>query len=113
MPIANCHLIADAYKSYRDNTIDLIELWSAHSAESAEHMTINFIRIDDQLGQRYAVMAWLYLPTLWPTVSVDRLQTGLASALAEGLQLKLEEVQVITMPVSSGHVVERGELVKW
>ena len=113
MPIANCHLLTDAYESYRNNAIDLIELWSAHSAESTKHMTINFIKIDEQFGQRFAVTAWLYLPTSWSSTSVDRLQTGLASALAEGLKLNPEEVQVITTPVSSGHVVERGELVQW
>ena len=113
MPIANCHLTADAYKSYRDDAIDLIELWSAHSAESAKQMTINFIRIDEQLGQRCAVMAWLYLPTLWSITSINKLQTGLASALSEGLQLNPDEVQVITMPISSGHIVERGALVQW
>jgi hypothetical protein len=75
-------------------------------------MTINLLEAH-QAGKRYAVMAWLYLPSIWPDDAVGVLSEGLAAALADAFVVEPSSVQVVTSIVASGFVVEDGETVNW
>lgn len=109
MPIANCVL----KRGLKIKDRNIIELWAQASQVSPQEMTINFIHASEQLGKHYSVMATLYLPSAWTKEKRIALQTGLASALSEGLDQPFELVHVVTLIVASGHVVENGELQNW
>jgi len=109
MPIANCIITSGC----KEGTSDLIELWARESAQPSEHMTVNLIKSDQQLGNPYSVMASLSLPSIWSEKNTSLLQVGLARALAIHFNLELGRVQVITNIVDSGLVVESGREVKW
>lgn len=109
MPIANCIVTSDCEES----TSNLIELWASESGQSSEHMTINLMVSNRQLGNKYAVMATLFLPSMWSSSDISLLQLGLAKALATHFKLALSEVHVITNIVNAGLVVESGQEIKW
>ncbi|MEC7521638.1 MAG: hypothetical protein VYE22_17285 [Myxococcota bacterium] len=104
MPIARCLVthLPDA---------DLVTAWSRHAGVGPEHMTLQLVRVDAQQGRPYDAIAWLSLPTVWSDEAVDRLQLGLARALAEGLDAAPDRVMVMTSMIASGRVVEGGEIV--
>jgi hypothetical protein len=111
VPIANCFVhdeLPDDVESDR-----LTALWSEESGVGSEQMTINVIASVRQYGARYRVMAFLYLPSLWSSEQVRRLQVGLARALGRGFSVAPAEIQVITSIVESGQVVEGGETQNW
>lgn len=108
MPIANCVLSASCPQGQGD----LIELWSRSAQQSTEHMTINLIR-GEQQGQDYAVVATLFLPSVWSSSAMKRLQEGLAVALIEYFSVKPSDVIVLTQVLESGQVVEDAETVYW
>lgn len=112
MPIANC-IITSKSEINSDGSSDLIALWANHSKKSPEHMTINIIRSVEQLGNKYAIMANLLLPSIWSNVDISSIQTGLAKALTQHYRLNKSEVHVITSLVGSGMVVEAGKELKW
>ena len=91
----------------------LTVLWSEESGVGSEHMTINVISGARQTGAPYRVMAFIYLPSLWTSEQVGRLQVGLARALARGFAGAPGEVLVVTSIIESGHVVEGGETKAW
>lgn len=66
-----------------------------------------------QGGKKYAVMAWLYLPSLWSEEEVVLLSEGLAAALADVAQVEPSSVQVLTSILTSGSVVEVGTTLRW
>jgi len=109
MPIANCIVTSDCV----EGTSDLIDLWASESAQSSEHMTINLTISNRQLGNKYSVMASLFLPSMWSRKNISLLQIGLAKALAKHFDLALSQVHVITHVVDSGSVVESGQELKW
>lgn len=112
MPIANC-IISPELTATLEQPQSLIELWSGHSGQSSEHMTVNLISSIAQVGAGYKIMAFLYLPSLWSDKAVSQLQIGLARSLAEGFACDLSSVQIITTMVNSGFVVENGEQIEW
>ena len=109
MPIANCIISSDCI----EGSGNLVELWSSESDISSEHMTINIIASSKQIGNKYRVMANLYLPSMWSDQNITELQVGLARALAQYFTLALSEVHVVTSIVKSGLVVESGENSTW
>jgi len=109
MPIANCVISSDCLPGVGD----LIELWSRESGQSKEHMTVNLVTGTQQHGKKYAVMATLWLPSIWSKTEISSLQSGLARALATYHGIALSEVHVITQLVNSGMVVEEGNLMQW
>ena len=78
MPIANCFFVS-AKREPDAETI--VAAWSERSGIDADEMTVNVVHAD-QGGKRYAVMAWLYLPSLWSDEARVALSEGLAAALA-------------------------------
>jgi hypothetical protein len=111
VPIANC-LVHDQLRAEFDGDA-LTALWSEESGIGSEQMTINVIASIRQYGAPYRVMAFLYLPSLWKSEQVRKLQTGLARALGRGFAVAPAEIQVITSMVESGQVVEGGETQDW
>ena len=92
---------------------NLIDLWSQEAGVASEHMTINVIVSDEQLGNKYKIMANLALPTLWSTSDISSIQVGLAKALSKYFIVEINEVHVITNIVASGTVVESGKEIQW
>jgi hypothetical protein len=91
----------------------VVDRWSAASGVTADYMTVNMLPRARQAGARYAVMAFLYLPTLWSAGKVDTLQLSLAQALAECFTVAPDSVQVVTTMVESGHAIEDGRIQTW
>lgn len=112
MPIAHC-VVAPDVSLDSCTSPSLVQRWAAHAGEAATDMTITLVQSVLQQGATYRVMAVLYLPTAWSPAADERLQTGLARSLAEGLGCSLDTVQVITQFVESGAVVEKGQPVVW
>jgi hypothetical protein len=111
VPIANCFVRGGVATGA--GVEGLTGLWAEESGIGDEHMTVNVLVGTGQSGAAYAILAFLYLPSLWKLEDVRRLQVGLARALARGFALDPADVQVITSIVESGHVVENGETQEW
>jgi hypothetical protein len=94
------------------DTSQIVAAWSHRSRIDSDEMTINLLEAR-QAGKPYAVMAWLYLPSVWPDDAVAALSEGLAAALADAFVVEPSSVQVVTSIVASGLVVEGGETVHW
>jgi hypothetical protein len=109
MPIANC-LVASVPNDL--DTSQIVAAWSNRSGIDSDEMTINLLEAL-QAGKPYAVMAWLYLPSIWPDDAVTALSEGLAAALADAFVVEPSSVQVVTSIVASGFVVEDGKTVHW
>ena len=109
MPIANC-FFASAPHELDAETIVLA--WSARSGIEADQMTINVVH-GQQAGNRYEVIAWLYLPSLCSEPEVVALSEGLAAALEDALHVPSRAVQVLTSIITSGLVVEAGRTLRW
>jgi hypothetical protein len=109
MPIANCHVLSMAEGL---DPSEIVAAWSRRSGIEPNEMTLDLVAVQ-RGGKRYAAIAWLYLPSLWPEEAVAALSTGLAAALAEALQVESSSVQVLTSILTSGMVVEAGEIVDW
>lgn len=112
MPIANC-FITSKCQINSDSSSNLIELWAKESKMSSEHMTINIITSTEQLGNKYAIVATLLLPSIWSKPDITSLQLGLAKALTLHYDVALEDIFISTNIVKSGMVVESGKEVKW
>lgn len=110
MPIANCFVSNDSPLAVDPEAV--VEAWVAASGVETEEMTLNISAVD-QGGKAYAVMAWLYLPSLWSEHHVIALSEGLAAALAGEAGVEPSAVQVITEIVESGAVVESGKIIRW
>ena len=109
MPIANCFAVAVP----QDLDADAIAVaWSNHSGITSDEMSVNVVPIQ-QGGKHYAVMAWLYLPSLWSDDDVTALGEGLGAALVDTFEVKPSAVQVVTSIVPSGSVVEDGRRLQW
>ena len=109
MPIANC-FFASAREHPHAETI--VTAWSDRSGIDAAEMTVNVVPAH-QGGKQYAVMAWLYLPSLWSEQEVVALSEGLAAALADVSHIEPSSIQVITSVVTSGAVVDAGKTLRW
>jgi hypothetical protein len=109
VPIANC-LVASVPDDL--DMSEIVAAWSNRSGIDSDEMTINLLEAH-QAGKPYAVLAWLYLPSIWPDAAVTALSEGLAAALADAFVVERSSVQVVTSIVASGLVVEDGETVHW
>jgi hypothetical protein len=112
MPIANIFLAPTSPADLRDDG-RLVRQWSEVSGISAEHMTLNIMRMAAQQGAAYQIMAFLYLPTLWQPEHRDALQLGLARALSDGFVVDPDSIQIITSLVDSGCTVTGGRIETW
>lgn len=109
MPIANCFFAASTHTPDAEM---IVSTWSKRSGVASGEMTVNVVNAA-QGGKKYAVMAWLYLPSLWSSDDIVALSEGLAAALADVTGSPPSSVQVVTCIVGSGNVVEDGETLRW
>ena len=109
MPIANCFV---ASPPDEPDPEAIVTAWSTRSGIDANEMTVNVVQ-GQQGGKRYAVIAWLYLPSLWSEADVVALSEGLAAALEEALRVPPRAVQVLTSIITSGFVVDAGKTLRW
>ncbi len=109
MPIANCFVAPSLDEPDPER---IVAAWVARAGIGAEEMTVNVLR-GAQGGKKYAVMAWLYLPSIWSEREVTVLSEGLAAALCDVCGVASTTVQVVTCVVSSGSVVESGTTLHW
>lgn len=109
MPIANCFFASPPDEQHVEA---IVAAWSDRSGIDAAEMTVNVVNAH-QGGKHYAVIAWLYLPSLWSEQEVVALSEGLAAALAAASQVHPSAIQVLTSVVTSGSVVEAGKTVRW
>ncbi len=112
MPIANCIVEAN-YLENIDSSCNLIELWAIESTQSSEHMTINIIPSIEQHGNKYGIMANLFIPTIWQVEDISLLQLGLSRALSSYFKAPINAIHVITTQVNSGMAIEDGKEQQW
>lgn len=110
MPIANC--IIKKHKSY-NTTFELVKTLSDELNVPIEDITINFMVSDSQVGHQYDCMIYLYLPSLWSSEDVKRIEAAFVNAICGYLNLTNESVFLITSIVNSGNVVSNGEIEEW
>ncbi|CAM3536928.1 hypothetical protein VA7868_03929 [Vibrio aerogenes CECT 7868] len=111
MPIAHCILSPDLQPA--ENPPDLIGRWGKYAGKETSDMTVTFTRSEKQFGHPYAVIATLFLPSLWSASAMNALQTGLSEALAVCFSIEPAQILVMTSVIESGLVVEGGEVVMW
>ena len=109
MPIANCFIAPD----YQISPVNIVKIWAKESGKSAEHMTVNIINSSQQVGNEYAVMANLLLPSMWSSPDISSLQIGLANALAKSFDISISQIHIVTRIIGSGMVVEDGQELTW
>jgi hypothetical protein len=109
MPIANCLFTSEGATPHPET---IVTAWSDRSGTDSVEMTVNVVQAR-QGGRRYAVMAWIYLPSLWSEEEVILLSEGLAAALADLAHVELSSVKVLTSILTSGSVVEAGTTLRW
>ena len=112
MPIAHC-VLAPEINVEQTSSASLVSCWAQYANVDEQQMTINLLSCHQQIGQAYAVIATLLLPSLWQQEAINRLQLGLAKALAECLKQPVERILVITQIIESGRVVDNGQLLSW
>ena len=112
VPIANVYISAQLAED-TESVDRLIAGWSSHAGVSGEHMTINLIVRHAQVGSPFEIMAFLFLPTLWSDAQVESLQHGLARSLSDVYATDLASIQIVTLPVASGHAVTGGQTDSW
>jgi hypothetical protein len=110
MPIANCYLQI-AFSNQQLET--LTKEWAETIEVDLKDICLSFIKVAEQTGQNYKVMVNLFLPTLWDTRDIERIQLSLDSALKKHLNLGSNDVFIITNTVRSGNVIENGQTIKW
>jgi hypothetical protein len=111
MPIANCFVNKEYVTS--DGMDHLALEWAGRISTDVNDITINVIPAFRQLGQSYTVMVNLYLPDFWTGDEVKGIQVGLLESICKCLKIKAEEVFIMTLLITSGHVVENGKIVSW
>ncbi len=109
MPIANCLFASEEANPYPET---ILTAWSDRSGIDSVEMTVNVVQTR-QGGKKYAVMAWLYLPSLWSGEEVILLSEGLAAALADVAHVDPSSVQVLISILPPGSVVEAGTTLRW
>lgn len=111
MPIANCYINQITASTQQLET--LTKEWADSIDVALKDICLSFIEVSNQTGQKYKVMVNLFLPTIWDKLSIERIQINLDRALKKHLNLRNEDVFIITSIVQSGNVVENGQIANW
>ncbi len=109
MPIANCIIT----KPCTESDSNLVELWAKEANIAQEHITINIIEAKKQLGNQYAIMSTLLLPSMWAKEQISLIQLALANSLAKYYNLDLIDIHIVTRIIESSLVLENGEVLHW
>jgi hypothetical protein len=111
MPIANCYI--NRITVSIEQLEALTKEWANSIGVELKDICLSFIDVPFQTGQNYKVMVNLFLPTLWDKTSIEKIQLSLDKVLKKSLDLKPEDVFIITTAISSGNVTENGGIVEW
>ena len=111
MPIAYC-FVKDK-PGIKAHLQKLVSDWANEAGVDPKNITINLVTIQHQVGNPYAVMINLYLPTVWSEEDVQRIQVSLLKVAMNHFQVEAKEIFVMTSLIQSGHVVEDGKVVRW
>ena len=111
MPIAYC-FVKDK-PSIRSHLQKLASDWATEAGVDPKNITINLVTTEHRVGNPYAVMINLYLPTAWSEEDVQRIQVSLLKVVMNHLQVEAKEIFIMTSLIQSGHVVENGRVVRW
>lgn len=111
MPIANCYIKERLGKQL--NFDQLAIDWASELEIDKKEITMNVISSFQQYGAQYAVMVNLFLPSLWSSNDVEKIQQTLARLLSRYLDINLTEVFIMTTILESGHVLSNGQIEKW
>jgi len=111
MPIATCytHQIVISHKKW-DN---LVSKWATHIGIQATDISLTVISNTIQSGEIYHLKVHLFLPSLWPEKSVQRIQGSFIALAEEILGISSKDIFLITQIISSGHVLDRGNTANW
>jgi hypothetical protein len=110
MPIANC-IVNNFGLPLIDYQL-VVNEWADEIPTKRENITLSFIA-GSQYGNKYKMLVNLYLPSVWKSGEVERIQLTLLNTLIKHLNLNKEEIFVLTSIIHSGHVVENGEIQNW
>jgi hypothetical protein len=110
MPIANC--FCKKRKLSIKKMENMVNEWANIVGVDKKDICINMIKEYSQLGQKYPVLVNLYLPTLWSANDIKGIQLGLLKVLSKYLEVKENEIFIMTSLIQSEHVVENGHILK-
>jgi hypothetical protein len=110
MPIANCYIQIEVSKPQLEL---LTKEWAEVIEVDLKDICLSFVKVDLQTGHNYKVMVNLFLPTLWSTREIEKIQLSLDSLLKKHLKIGSDDVFIITQTVQSGNVIEKGKQIKW
>ena len=111
MPVVNCLITEDALKLSQTDSI--VQYWADLSNINPMDITINILPIYQQLGVGYPIFATMYLPSIWSSEAIKRIQLGLLKTLLVHSNRSKEEVFIVSILIDSGHVVENGIIQQW
>jgi len=111
MPIVNCFIKEKALSP--EKLKHIVNDWAELIGVNTEDICINVLTNFVQHGQQYEALAYLYLPSLWKEQAVEHIQKSLVEVLRRALNTTADQVMLLTSIIPSGHVVEKGKLVKW
>jgi hypothetical protein len=109
MPVANCF-----YKKGKlsiKKMENMVNEWANIVRVDKKDICVNMIKEYSQPGQKYPVLANLYLPTLWSANDIKRIQLGLLKLLSKYLEVKENQIFIMTSLIQSEHVVENRQIV--
>jgi hypothetical protein len=111
MPIAHFYL-SNIYPA-QELLDSIVVEWAEEIGVSIKDINITLIESKFQSGNKYKIMANLYLPSLWEIEAISHVQISLLKLLIKRLNLKSEDVFIMTSIIQSGNVVENGMVTKW
>ncbi|MBT1703557.1 hypothetical protein [Chryseosolibacter indicus] len=109
MPVATILSKKDIHSSGQQ----IIDSWAEEIGIESNDITINIITDFSQFGNSYPIMVNLYLPTIWNEESVKQIQLSLIEVLSKHLKTEAKDIFIMTMLISSGHVVDKGQIGVW
>lgn len=110
MPVAVCYcktLIST------DDLEKIVDDWAELTGVSREEVSITIVNDFIRAGKQYSVVANLFLPSLWKKNEVIMIEKGFLKLLSKYMQIKKEEVFIMTIILPSQHVIDNGDVVSW
>lgn len=111
MPIL--HLYTSNISPTKEQFDTLVVEWANEIAVNIKDISIILIETKIQAGNKYKIIANLYLPSLWNAEDISHIQLSLSRLITRQLNLTSKDVFIMTSTIQSGNVVENGKTIKW
>lgn len=111
MPVLN--LYASNISTTQEQLDNIVFEWANEIAVNIKDISIALIEAKIQAGNKYKIIANLYLPSLWNGEDISHIQLSLSRLIIKHLNLTLKDVFIMTSIIQSGNVVENGKTIKW